>query len=164
MIQTFKAQFRDMPYVTLLEAQTQEFSIGAEGVKAVFMGTTSAAYLAKVAKKHIGYAIVKFDQFEGEGKGAGTIWLNSIGTHREFLKLDVSRKLVDKVALEAHNHASYFPSMKIVLPSYVIEDKDDPWNVEEWLWKLGFKAVGTKPDAISRYNQLFEAYTFEKVL
>jgi len=49
------------------------------------------------------------------------------------------------------------------IPCYLVEDKEDPWCVEEWLWKLNFKAVGTVRDGVRRYNKDFDLHIFERM-
>ena len=137
MIRAYRASFADMGAVTELDWRTQEFPLGQGGIKEHFMGTTKAVFIAKVSTKHIGFVCLNFDPFDAAVK------IQAVGTHLDFRKHGVSRKIIERIDIEARNFDNPFSKMRLAVPNYQVEDRSDPWNIEEWLWKLGFKAVKT---------------------
>jgi len=155
MIRVFKAEMRDMSYVVNLDLVTQEFAMDMDAAKSYFMGKSRVAYLAQVGGKSIAYATAMFDHFTNK------VLIEAVGTHPEFRRVGVSRKLVDRIGLDAH--AAGIRKVAMFIPCYLVEDKEDPWCVEEWLWKLNFKAVGTVRDGVRRYNKDFDLHIFERM-
>jgi len=155
MIRVFRAERRDMAHITNLDLMTQEFAMDMDVAKSYFTCKSGAAYLSQVGGKSIAYATAMFDQF------TNTVTIESIGTHPEFRRVGVSRKLLDKISLAAH--AGGLRKVAMSLPCYLVEDKEDPWYIEEWLWKLNFKAIGSVRDGIRRYNKNFDLHIFERM-
>jgi N-acetylglutamate synthase-like GNAT family acetyltransferase len=146
MIRAYRASFADMGAVTELDWRTQEFAMGQERIKEHFMGSTKAVYTAKVSTKHIGFVALNFDQFDvnnPEAKPHPVVKLRAVGTHPAFRKNGVARKIIERIDIECRNSDILFDKMRLAVPDYQIEDQTDPWNIEEWLWKMGFKAVKT---------------------
>jgi ribosomal protein S18 acetylase RimI-like enzyme len=157
MIRVEETHIRDMGHLTSMEIRAQEFAKTSDDIKKYFMdpyGTGMQAYLARIGGKVVGYALTDFD------KDAQTCWITSIGTHPNFRKAGVSRKIVDHVANAA---APSNLIVKMEVASYLIDDKEDPWNIEHWLWKLGFKATGTLENGFTRYGKKWDSYTFERL-
>jgi GNAT superfamily N-acetyltransferase len=152
MIHTFVAQFRDMGAVTSLNFQTMEFPLEVEEIKSYLLeDEVKSVLLAKVSTKHIAFACVSIDRL------AGVTVIDAIGTHPQFRKNGVATLLVNKADLLVKGNKT-----RILVPSYQIEDKEDPWNIEQWLWKAGFKANVTVPGC-HRYNRDYDYYVFERL-
>jgi hypothetical protein len=130
-----------MGAVTELDWRTQEFAMGVDSIKDHFMGTNKRVYAAKVSTKHIGFAAVMFDQSDSSDGNA--VLLRAIGTHPLFRRNHVARKIIERIDIEARNLDTPFELMRFAVPDYQIEDRTDPWNIEEWLWKMGFKALSS---------------------
>jgi GNAT superfamily N-acetyltransferase len=143
-----------MGHVTELDWRTQEFAHDTSEMKAYFLTADRCAYLAQVASRKIGFALVYFDKFND------VVSLDTIGVHREFRKNGVGRKLVDRIGLEAHTEG--FRTIQMLVPTYLIEDKEDPWNIEQAVWKWNFKSVGEDKESCARYGRLWDQYIFER--
>lgn len=150
MIQAFVAQIKDMGSVTSLNFQTQEFPLEVEEVKSYLFDSNKNAILAKISTKYIAFACVTIKE--------GVTTIDAIGTHPQFRRHGIATLLVNKAELIA----SKLNRLRILVPSYQVEDKSDPWNIEQWLWKAGFKAAGTQPGC-RRYNHDYDYYIFERL-
>jgi len=155
MIEVCKALFRDMPHVTRLDTQTQEFHMDVDEVKEWFTGVGRAPYIARLSGREVGFALAMFD------KSKDTVIIDRIGSHPSFRRVGIGRKLVERIVLEANTEN--IGKVQMIVPSYIIDDMQDPWNIEQWLWKLGFKALGTLPDPLRRYNRDYDAYIFQRM-
>jgi GNAT superfamily N-acetyltransferase len=149
MIQVFVAQIKDMGSVTSLNFQTQEFPLDVEELRPYFFDSTKRAILAKISTKHIAFACVSMKD--------GITTIDAIGTHPQFRKHGVATLIVNKAELIVKGNR-----VRILVPDYQVDDRTDPWNIEQWLWKAGFKAVGSKPGCI-RYNHDYDYYIFERL-
>jgi len=155
MIRVELAQARAMGSVATLELRTQEYPKLTEEIKEYCLDIDGEkqAYYARIAVKAVGHAFVVFDD------EAQTCTIESIGVLPEFRKTGVGRALVDKITKDTED-LDY--SVKIRVASYAVTDTEDPWCIEQWLWKLGFKATGT--DGVCfRYGQDYDIYLFERI-
>ena len=109
---------------------------------------------ATIQNTSIGHAFVTFDS------GRKMVTIDSIGTRKKFRCKGAARKIVGYIASGAW-HKGY--KVRMFVASYLIEDAEDPWNIKEWLWKAGFKAVGFAPHTCRRYNREYSVYIFEKI-
>ena len=154
MIEVSLAQIRDMPHVVRLDNQTQEFALDVDEAKKWFTDKTRTPYIARLGGREVGFALARAVKSE-----AYTI--ARIGVHPMFRRVGVGRKIVERVVLEATTND--VSKVVTVVPSYVIDDMQDPWNIEQWLWKLGFKATKVIPDHFHRYNQDYDGYIFQRM-
>ena len=155
MIEVRKAQIRDMPHVVRLDNQTQEFASDVDNAKQWFTKEGVAPYLARLGGREVGFAVAWFD------KPKNMAVIDRIGTHPKFRRVGVGRKIVERVVLEATTEN--IDEILMIVPSYIIDDKEDPWNIEQWLWKLGFKAMRVISDHFHRYNRNYDGYTFKRM-
>jgi ribosomal protein S18 acetylase RimI-like enzyme len=155
MIKAYKGQFCDMPHITRLDIQTQEFALDVDGVKQYFTVTNKASYVAQLGGREVGFALVTCNESKG------TVFIDRIGAHPSFRRVGVGRKIVERIATEAATKK--IDKIQTIVPSYVVDDMEDPWNIEQWLWKLGFKAVKTISDHFHRYNRDYDGYIFERM-
>ena len=153
MIEISKAMIRDVGHVTTLEVWTQEFARTSDKIKACFTESESEVYLAQIGRRHVGYATANFDRQDG------AVTVTAIGVHREFRKNGVARKVLDRIELEAKS--LNIDTVRMLVPSYLIEDQDDPWNIEQWLWKVSFVAKGAEGGCY-RYGHEYDYYIFER--
>jgi hypothetical protein len=153
MMQSFKVQFRDMAHVTNLNLHTQEFPFDAKQVKEYFMSHNCNPYLCKVGARHVGFALATFDKF------TDAVTLDLIGSRSAFRRVHVGTNLVERICVEGHTEG--FKLLRMLVPSYLVDDMQDPWNIEGWLWKLNFKATKTVPGCY-RYGKDYEYYHFER--
>ena len=156
MIQVELAQARNMSDIVTLELWTQEYPKLSEEIKEYCLtvkGGEKQAYTARIATKIIGYVLTAID------KETSRCVIESIGVHQEFRKTGVGRALVDKVDKEASKRGQ---SLNIKVASYTVTDLEDPWCIEFWLWKLGFKASGCDGECF-RYGQTYDMYLFERL-
>lgn len=154
MIRVSKVAFMDMGHVTTLEIATQEFPILIDELKPYWTDETKRIYRAEIGKRTVGYVILTLDIF----KRVATI--DNIGVLPEFRKVGVGRRLVQEVVLAARVEG--IEKIQMLVASYLIEDKEDPWNIEHWLWRMEFKASGVKTDNVFRYGKWYDDYIFER--
>jgi hypothetical protein len=161
MIRAYRASFADMGSVTELDWRTQEFALGPENIKQYFLTASRGAYLAKVSTKHVGFACVTFDQFVKDKPAGGIVHLNAIGTLQDFRRHHIATKIIERIDIEARNAENPFHRMQMLVPAYQADDMQDPWNIEHWLWKVGFKALKSITGACSNYGGC-DYYLFER--
>ena len=155
MIKVSRAQIRDMPHIVRLDTQTQEFALDVDEAKSWFLASGKVPLLAILSNREVGFALTTFNK----DKDVATI--ERIGTHPKFRRVGVGRKIVERVALEVVTEN--IGKVQMIVPSYIVDDMQDPWNIEQWLWKLGFKAVGTLTGHFHRYNQDYDGYIFQRM-
>jgi N-acetylglutamate synthase-like GNAT family acetyltransferase len=153
MIEVRKAQIRDMPHVVRLDNQTQEFALCVEEAKKWFTTTGEVAYVARLGNREVGFALAA-------SKKSRTL-IDRVGVHPKFRQVGIGRKIIERITLEAATEN--IGKVNVIVPSYVIDDKEDPWNIEQWLWKVGFKATGVITGHFHRYNQDYDGYAFERM-
>jgi ribosomal protein S18 acetylase RimI-like enzyme len=154
MITIQLCKFQDLGRVTNFEAATQEFPLNQEEMKKLFQDQNQDAYAAYVGKRMVGHTLVTFH------KPQGFTLITSIGVHPHFRRVGVATKMVGKIA--AVSFSDGLSHLRIEVPSYLVEDKDDPWNIEHWLWRLQFKAIKTRTDACNYYGRDYDLYVFER--
>ena len=153
MIRVEQCLFKDMGHLTNMEIATQEFPYMQDEVKPYVMDKVKDAFIAKVGARVVGYILVTYEK--------DIALVDSIGVHPNFRKVGVSRKLFAHLWAKAYSNG--ISTIQILVADYLIEDKEDPWNLEEWLWKLGFKAVGVKSAEWYRYGRHTDVYIFERL-
>ena len=155
MIRVEIAQARNMGDIVTLELRTQEYPKLSEEIKeyCLTVDGEKQAHIARIATKIVGYVLTAID------KKTSSCIIESIGVHPEFRKSGVGRALVDKVTEEARKREQ---SLKFRVVSYAITDTEDPWCIEHWLWRLGFKA-STCGGECFRYGQNYDMYLFERL-
>jgi len=156
MIEVFKAEFRFMGSLNSLNVKTQEFAFTFDEVRDYFDAPNKEAYIAKVGNRHIGFALVTFD------KVGQVVIIDALGVHPDFRRTQVATNIVRRLVLEAHTEGGY-ECIRISVPCYLIEDKEDPWNIEQWLWKCSFKVNG-ESHICRRYNRDYAVYRFDRKL
>jgi len=145
-----------MPHVVRLDTQTQEFALGVDEAKQWFTTVDEAPYIARISGREVGFALAMFD------KVAHTrVIIKRIGVHPKFRRVGVGRKIVERIAIEAATEN--IDVVQMTVPSYIIDDTEDPWNIEQWIWKLGFKATKTITDHFHRYNRDYDGYIFQRM-
>lgn len=154
MIRVEKCLFKDMGHLTNMEIATQEFALTQDEVKPYVMDKGKDAWLAKVGTRVVGYVLATLDEKDN------VVILDSIGVHPNFRKVGVGKRLVEHLSLQAH--AAGHSKVITFVADYLIEDKDDPWNIEHWLWRMGFKAAGVMHNECFRYGRYCDLYIFER--
>ena len=152
MIRVEKCSLKDMAVVADIEVTTQEFPLLGPEIKLFLSDIDKEAHTALISNTVTGFTLTtRADQ---------VVTIDSIGTRMRFRNKGVSRKLVDHIVDRAKwiGHKT-----QMLIPSYLIEDKQDPWSLEEWLWKLGFKAIGETKEGCRRYGRNYGVYIFEKI-
>lgn len=153
MIRFETALFKDLGHITNLEIKAQEYPFTIDEIKPYALEKSKEAYLARAANKYVGTALVSWDEF----KRVATI--DSIGVHPEFRAVGVGTRLLKHITTQAY--AKDMHTLRIWVPSYAVEDHEDPWNIRKWLEKNGLKAAGTKPGCF-RYGHDYDWYRFER--
>lgn len=155
MIQVEKCLLKDLGHITQMEINTQEFPLLIDDIKPYTLEKGKEAYLAKASKRIVGYALIEFDKFKG------VAFIDSIGVHPNFRKVGVGARLAKYIRTQAY--AEDMVKVQMLVPSYVVDDKEDPWNILGWLRKIGFRAVGVQ-EGCFRYGRLYDWYIFERCL
>lgn len=154
MIRIERALYKDLGHLTAGEIATQEFPMTLDEAKPYVMDKGRDAYVAKLSSRVVGHALVTIDESNK------TTLIDSIGVNPLFRKVGVGRKMMETISLAARAAGD---SLKIKVASYLVDDKEDPWNIEGWLWKMGFKAANVETDGCFRYGRNYDLYVFEKL-
>lgn len=162
MIRIEKALMKDLGQLANMEVTTQEFSLTLDGIKPYIDDIDKGAYIAKLSNRVVGHMLLQFhdskyhvEEFRNE------VQIVSIGVDINFRRVNISRKLIERAKAECRS--SGINSLRIYVPHYLIDDKEDPWNVGTWMWKCGFKVVRVIDRCCFRYNTLYDLYVFEAV-
>ena len=148
---------RDLGAVSNLELTIQEYPLLTDDIKPYLIEKKHHVYLGRLNSKPVAYAFVRFDKGCDESLTAAE--LVSIGTHKAFRHKGFSTAILARVCKDAL--AEGISSLQTLVPSYAIDDKEDPWNIEHWLWRNQFKGAGTKRGCF-RYGRDYEWYVFER--
>jgi len=154
MIRVDKCSMKNMALLADAEISTQEFPLIGPDLKPYFADANKDALAATITKTFVGYALVTLIDLESK------VMIDSIATHKNFRRKGVAKKLVESITAKAKQKGL---KVQMEVASYLIEDKTDPWNIEQWLWRAGFKAVAERPDACFRYGRNYCTYIFEKI-
>lgn len=156
MIKVEKALFRDSGELVNLELKSAEFPLSVDLIKIFFTVEQRCAFVAKIGNKIVGSCLVSYD------KEAESCYIASLVVHPDFRRKGVSRKLLDSMS----NYASSYGLKKFQLrvAHYLVEDTEDPWNLKEWLHKVGFRFTGIQHRAMFRYGYYYDELTFERLI
>jgi GNAT superfamily N-acetyltransferase len=158
MIKVDKAMLRDMPHITTLEIKSQEFPIQPEDIKDIIGDIDREIYVAVLGKSIVGMCVVRFNRFE---KGSREALIERISTHPNFRRVGVSKAVLTKLVAVAW--ADGANCIRIRVPEYKVSP-GDPDDIEQWLWKAGFKSGKMFRDWYVRYGRKYDAYEFTRVL
>jgi N-acetylglutamate synthase-like GNAT family acetyltransferase len=145
----------DMGHVVGMELRTQEYPMLSNDVRPYFTEAMRQVYVADIQNRLIGYLMMNFL------KDKSVAVIDSIGVLPLFRNKGVGKKLVDHASTAAL--ANTVQDIRMYVPSYVVDDMSDPWNIDHWLWKIGFKAVGVVHAACFRYGYHYDYYIFERL-
>jgi ribosomal protein S18 acetylase RimI-like enzyme len=145
----------DLGMVTLMETRAKEFPLSLPGVRKFIEEDYKEILIAFIGHRAVGYALIETNKI------AGVLEIKSIGVLPEFQRKGVGATLI--CDLRSLAVVDLINTLRIKVPSYTVEDQDDPWNVEHWLWKMEFKAVGLEPGCF-RYGNEYDWYIFEREL
>lgn len=159
MIKVEQAMMRDSGQIYIIETKAQEFPYTTDVINSYIITSGKVALLAGIGDRKVGAVLLTHD------KKSNAVLIDHLSVHPVYRGVGVSRKLLEK----ASDHAleiceDSLVVLRIIVPSYLIEDKEDPYNIENWLWKNGFKAVRLLPAEIRRYNRDYDACVFERAL
>jgi GNAT superfamily N-acetyltransferase len=104
--------------------------------------------------REVGFALAEMNM-------SGSYIIDRVGVHPKFRRVGIGRKIIERITLEAATEN--INKVIAIVPSYIIDDNEDPWNIEQWLWKLGFKAGKVITDHFHRYNQDYDGYLFQRM-
>ena len=155
MIKVEKGLFRDMGHIVTNELKGREYPLGADVVKIFFTDESRYTFLARISDRVIGHALVS------ENYPDKICNLFSLVVNPLFRYKGAGRKLVNTVA---DSCGDGLENIRVYIPSYQIEDMEDPYNVAGWLKKTGFKAVGINSRECFRYGKYYDMYIFERSL
>lgn len=155
MIRCRSALSQDLGKLTLLESKTQEFPLTIDEVKEYMSADRVYVFLACIGEKEVGY--VMFTVVEAKRY----LDLYHIGVLGEYRRKGVSSSLLKQVIAVAKKHDLVY--IRMLVPSYTVDDKDDPWNIEHWLWINDFSAKGLF-GVCNRYGKDYDWYLFKREL
>jgi len=138
-----------------LEVKAFQFPLDLECVKNNMEDNDHFVYIARVGKVNVGLASCSVDH------DAQTLWL-TLGVLPNFRGIGVSRKLLSEAS--KRGMADKMHDMKIIVPSYRIEDKEDPDYIGGWLERFEFKIAGCESDYFWHYGKLWDGYVFGVML
>jgi GNAT superfamily N-acetyltransferase len=155
MIRVEMAAYRDLGDITTLEIKGQEFPFTLQEAQAYVLGDSQkAAFVARIAKRAVGAALISMCPADA------ALVADHITVHPTFRGAGVSTALLNTLSVEGSKAGML--RLRINVPSYKVEDKEDPWNLEHWLWKHGFKAKHVIDGECRRYGRDYDTYVFER--
>lgn len=159
MIRVDRAMVRDVGRIYETEYKSQEFAFTTDEIQKYMLTPGKVAWVASIGDRTCGSLLAS------ECLEDNAVVVDHVSVIPRFRALKVSMKMLDK----ASDHAlatlkSGLACLRINVPSYLVEDKEDPWNIESWLWKAQFKAMDLISNEIKRYNQNYDCYVFERSL
>lgn len=153
MIKIEKGLFRDMGHVVTNEVQGKEYPLGSDTVKIFYTDESRYVLLARISDRIVGHALVSENTLEGICN------LFSLVVHPLYRGLGVGRNLVNGLINTCDERLKV---VRCYVPSYQIEDMEDPYNIKGWLEKTGFEATGIRNEDCFRYGKYYDMYVFER--
>jgi GNAT superfamily N-acetyltransferase len=138
-----------------MEIATQEYPLLIDDVRVFFTDDMKQVFIAEIRATKIGYILMDFDRREP------IVRVASVGVLPKFRHHGVGSKLMEHACTQAY--AGDVRDIRINVPSYQVDDLNDPWNIDHWLWKVGFKAIGVKHGECFRYGRDYDYYVFQRL-
>lgn len=155
MIKIEKGLFRDMGHIVMNELKGREYPLGSDVVKIFFTDESRYVFLARISDRVVGHALIS------ENHPDSICNLFSLVVNPQFRYKGVGRKLVQAITDSCDKQLE---KIRVYVPSYQIEDAEDPYNIHGWLNKTGFKATGVRDQDCFRYGKYYDTYIFERPL
>jgi N-acetylglutamate synthase-like GNAT family acetyltransferase len=156
MIHVERALMKDLGHATNIEIKSQEFPLLLDVAKAYIEDSDKEICLARIGNRRVGVAFVRMDKIDK------CLVIGHLAVLPEFRHNNVSNQLMKYLCKLAW--LEEIPKLRIYVPSYKIDDLEDPWNIRDWLYKQGFKATGVTHNDCKRYGKEYDTYQFERVL
>ena len=169
MIKVEATGIKDLASIHRMEVLGQEFPFDSGLISTYLMGEgRKFAYVATISSRPVGSILGHADRDDPNDVG---IVIDHLTVHPLFRNNGVSRKLLkrlndDSRKIDIAKDGAHLKvrAMRLLVPSYLVDDKDDPLNIENWLWKMGFKAISSGDHGCFRYCKNWESYVFEKLI
>ena len=141
------ARLRDLPAIYDIELKCYEFPLEHDVLRDLFESPGVIPCVLSVNSRIVswGYCICYADNEE--------VHVNRLATLPAFRRKGYATRILSLMWNESYK---YHPKrMKIVVPEYQM-DIHDPDSVSDFLWKAGFKAVGTYRGGFERYGRRYD--------
>ena len=156
IIKTRVSMVRDLSSVASIDLKAQEYPLDAKMLAAFIDDADKEILIASVGTRDVGVVILRKDT-------VASAWVMSrLSVHPAFQNMGVGRKLLSEVSNKAYKDRSR--AIRILIPSYRIEDKTDPEYLGGWLYGNEFKAVGCVDRVFYRYGVDWDGYIFEALV
>ena len=136
-----------------IEVKSHEYPLDLDEVRKYIDDADRYVYLARIGKRDIGVACCINSE--------DVVWMR-LGVLPSFRKLGVARKLLSVVAKRGQADKAH--CLKITIPSYRADDKEDPDYIGAWMKDNEFLIAGCKTNHFFRYGKLWDGYVFGALL
>jgi len=154
MIKIEKGMLRDLGELASIEVKAQEFPLDMLGVKDYIESPNKMVFIAKIGDRIVGHLLLGFSNEDSCAIVA------RLSVHPLFRNLKIGNKLLAIGSKTAF--VKKLGSLRISVPSYKMEDREDPYYLKDWLAKERFKAVAVVDREYARYGTRYDAYVFER--
>ena len=144
---------RDLGSVIDLEIKSQEFPLSLDVARTYVEAADKCGFLATIGGREVGHLLLALNQVDKCG-------IIRVSVHPSFRLKGVARKLIGMANKTVFTRG--LGKLRINVPSYKVEDMEDPWNIKAWLQREQFKATGVVEGEYKRYGTSYDAYIFER--
>lgn len=157
MINTRIMMTKDLGTVQDLEIKCQDYPRDLDGLKPYVLEQNQVGFVASISKKDVGYALCSLVEVP-----PCQVMEVILGTHPQLRNLGVSKKLMSEISRRAMQEKCH--AIWISVPSYKIDDPNDPDYIGWWFESMELKAGHVEDRHFHRYGKWWDAYVFEAVV
>ena len=155
-IKTRAAMVRDLTSAVSIDLKTQEYPLDLKMLSEFVEDVDKEILMASIGNRDVGIVTLRKDI-------PASAWvMNRLSVHPAFQNMGVGRKLLSEVSNKAYKDRSR--AIRFLIPSYRIDDLDDPEYLGDWLYGNEFKAVKCLDRVFYRYGSYWDGYIFEALV
>lgn len=110
--------------------------------------------IASVDQHHCGYSVAE------DNRADGIVTVHRLGVSPQYRRRGIGSLLMHRIEYKAlANHAT---AIEIPVPETSCRGPNDPYDVSEWLKKLGYRCTRSCEAMFTAYGKAIEGYIFGK--
>lgn len=157
MIKVREALMRDLGHICNLEVKTQEYPYLTDVIKIFLDSADQKGFVASISDRIVGSALIN-NNVPDE-----SCTIHRISILPNYQGIGVSKEILKHISEQAKK-VKGIKKLRMHIPSYYVDDLEDPYNIREWLQHSGFKVGDVLHYDCYRYGYYYDTYTFERPL
>lgn len=158
IVRTRIAMAKDIGRMIDIETKSIDYPTGLESLKEYVLDANKIGLIAFIGTKDVGYAIAALTKTEMTTR----MVVGRLCVSPDFRNLGVSKALMSELSKKALNERCH--SIVFSVPSYKIDDREDPDYIGWWFESMELKASHVETDFYFRYGKHWDAYLFEALV